>query len=75
MAKFPSLPAEAPKVENLDDARQVIAELWALNLELLARLGKNSCNSSCPPSSDGPGNGAGGGGKTDGEREPGRQRR
>ena len=49
MAKLPSLPAEAPKVESLDDARRVIAELWALNLELLARLGQNSRNSSRPP--------------------------
>ena len=76
MAKLPSLLAEAPKIENLDDARQVIAELWTLNLELLARLGQNSRNSSRPPSSDGPGNGAGGGaGKTAGDREPGTQRR
>ena len=70
MAKLPSLPAEAPKVESLDDARRVIAELWALNLELLARLGQNSRNSSRPPSSDGPGSGGGkaaGGGAGEGE--------
>lgn len=64
MAKLPHLPAEAPKVESLDDARRVIAELWALNLELLARLGRNSHKSSRPPSSDGP---DAGGGKADGD--------
>lgn len=83
MAKLPHLPAEPPKVESLDDARQVIAELWALNLELLARLGQNSRNSSRPPSSDGPGSGggqaAGGGaddgGKAAGDGKPGTARR
>lgn len=73
MAKLPSLPAEAPKVENLDDARQVIAEIWALNLELLALLGQNSRNSSRPPSSDGPG--SGGSKKAAAEGEPGTPRR
>ena len=73
MANLPSLPAEAPKVENLDDARQVIAELWALNLELLARLGQNSRNSSRPPSSDGPG--SGGDTKAAAEGEPDTPRR
>ena len=79
MAKLPPLPAEPPKVESLDDARQVIAELWALVLELRARLGQNSRNSSCPPSSDGPGSGGGqatgDGGKAAGDGKPGTARR
>src|ERR1044071_10469272 len=57
MPKTPLLPHEPPKVESLEEARQVIGELWGLVHELAARLEQNSQNSSKPPSSDAPGGG------------------
>ena len=57
MAKLPKLPPEPPEINDLDEARRVIGELWVLTHELLARVEQSSQNSSKPPSSDGAGAG------------------
>lgn len=45
--------AKAPKVENLQEAQQVIELLWQELQDIKDKLASNSSNSSRPPSSDG----------------------
>lgn len=50
------LPDQPPKARTLDEAQQLIDELWALLVEKDRQANRNSRNSSQPPSRDPPGN-------------------
>ncbi len=47
-------PTKPPVATNLDDANELIGALWDRLNDLEDRLNQNSCNSSRPPSSNGP---------------------
>lgn len=69
------LPDQPPKVSTLDEAQELIDELWSLLVEKDRQANRNSRNSSQPPSSDRPGSSSGTrrGSPSSGTRKPGAQ--